>query len=167
MATRTRRGSGGVHDRGSLYVLWTAITASIWVASWFAMTHAFAHIDGGRALRAVSLTILAAGLTIRWVAILSLGRAFSVNVAIHAGQQLYRSGLFAKVRHPSYSGIMLCLVAVGLRLQNWVSLAVVALLPLLALLYRMHVEEQALAQAFGTAYESYRSSTKRLVPGVY
>jgi len=36
-----------------------------------------------------------------------------------------------------------------------------------ALLYRIHVEEAALAKAFGEEYVAYGKATKRLVPGVY
>jgi protein-S-isoprenylcysteine O-methyltransferase Ste14 len=36
-----------------------------------------------------------------------------------------------------------------------------------ALLYRIHVEEAALAEAFGEEYLAYRKATKCLVPGVY
>jgi len=35
------------------------------------------------------------------------------------------------------------------------------------MLYRMHVEEAALVDAFGADYESYQKSTSRLIPGVY
>jgi protein-S-isoprenylcysteine O-methyltransferase Ste14 len=34
-------------------------------------------------------------------------------------------------------------------------------------LYRIHVEEQALVGAFGDEYVEYSRTTKRLIPGVY
>ncbi len=37
----------------------------------------------------------------------------------------------------------------------------------LALLYRIHVEEIALRQAFGAEYEDYSRTTKRLFPFIY
>jgi protein-S-isoprenylcysteine O-methyltransferase Ste14 len=36
-----------------------------------------------------------------------------------------------------------------------------------ALLYRIHVEEAALNQAFGAQYQAYSATTKRLIPGIY
>ena len=36
-----------------------------------------------------------------------------------------------------------------------------------AVLYRIHVEEAALNEAFGAQYASYSKQTKRLIPGVY
>jgi protein-S-isoprenylcysteine O-methyltransferase Ste14 len=36
-----------------------------------------------------------------------------------------------------------------------------------ALLYRIHVEEIALNDAFGAEYAAYSQQTKRLIPGIY
>ena len=167
IVTRTRRAGGEVRDRGSLYVLWFVIFCSIWISAGYGMLHPHTIFTGAHWVKPASLLLLSTGLAIRWTSILSLGRAFSVNVAIHANQKLYRRGLFALVRHPSYTGMLMIFAALGLRLQNWISLAIVVVPPLLALLYRIHVEEQALEMAFGTEYERYRRSTKRLIPGVY
>jgi protein-S-isoprenylcysteine O-methyltransferase Ste14 len=167
IVTRTRKAGGEVQDRGSLYVLWIVIFASIWIGAGYGQLHSPTIFPGAGWVKTASLILMAAGLAIRWTSILSLGRAFSVNVAIHADQKLYRRGLFSLVRHPSYTGMLMIFAALGLRLQNWISLAMVVVPPLLALLYRMQVEEQALARAFGAEYEAYRSSTKRLMPGIY
>jgi protein-S-isoprenylcysteine O-methyltransferase Ste14 len=164
---RTRQGAGTVNDRGSIYVLWVVIFSSIWIASAYGRTHPPTITMSAHWAQSTSLLLLTAGLAIRWSAIVSLGGAFSVNVAIQDDQKLHRRGVFAIVRHPSYIGMMLIFAALGLRLQNWVSLGVVVIAPLLALLYRMHVEEQALQLAFGMEYEQYRRTTKRLIPGIY
>ena len=108
-----------------------------------------------------------AGLVVRWTAIFSLGKAFSVNVAIRDGQTLYRSGLYSLVRHPSYSGMLICFVAIAIVQQNWISAALVLIFPTAALLYRIHVEERALNEAFGAQYAEYSKATMRLIPGVY
>jgi protein-S-isoprenylcysteine O-methyltransferase Ste14 len=167
VVTRTRRGDGGVHDRGSILVLWVVIFCSIWCGSWYGATHAPTMFGGAHWVRTASVAVMAAGLVVRWASIWSLGRAFSVNVAIHADQKLYRGGLFGLVRHPSYTGMMIIFVAVGMRLENWAALAMVVIGPLAALLYRIHVEEAALGRAFGADYEDYSRSTKRLIPGIY
>ena len=166
--TRTRSGSGGtVGDRGSMYLLWIVIFASIWFGSWYGITHTHTMFGGPQWLRQVSLGMMAVGLAVRWTSILSLGRAFSVNVAIHTGQKLYQRGLFSLVRHPSYTGLILILASLGLRTRNWLSLAILVIPTFAALLYRMQVEENALQQAFGVDYEEYSRTTKRLIPGVY
>jgi protein-S-isoprenylcysteine O-methyltransferase Ste14 len=118
-------------------------------------------------VKTASLPLLAAGVAIRWTSILSLGRAFSVNVAIHADQKLLSARPVCARAPPSYAGMLVIFAALGIRLQNWISLAIVVIPPLQALLYRIHVEEQALAMAFGAEYEPYRCSTKQLIPGIY
>jgi protein-S-isoprenylcysteine O-methyltransferase Ste14 len=166
--TRTRRSSGGtLSDRGSIFVLWIVIFASIWMGSWYGATHPHTMFGGTQWLRHISLGMMIAGLAIRWTSIASLGRAFSVNVAIRTDQQLYRRGLFALVRHPSYTGMMIIFAAIGVRTRNWIALAILVVPTFAALLYRMHVEEAALEKAFGVEYEEYRQTTKRLLPGLY
>jgi protein-S-isoprenylcysteine O-methyltransferase len=55
----------------------------------------------------------------------------------------------------------------GLAFANWASAALIFLPVLCATLYRMRVEEQALARHFGEEYTDYCRATRRLVPGVY
>jgi protein-S-isoprenylcysteine O-methyltransferase len=167
LVTRTRKSGGQVRDRGSLILLWIAIFGSITATNWVDAWVDAPIFPGVHWLRFVSLTLLIAGLIIRWTAIISLGKAFSVNVAIRDKQTLYRSGLYRFVRHPSYSGLMVCLVAVALGGRNWAGAALVLVPTTAALVYRMHVEEKALLTAFGDDYRAYSQSTWRLIPGIY
>jgi protein-S-isoprenylcysteine O-methyltransferase Ste14 len=165
--TRTRRGAGEVKDRGTQLLLWVAILGSITIAMW--ISHVVPAPMFGKAhwLRLTGLLILVLGLAIRWAAILNLGSAFSANVAIRDAQRVRTTGLYRYVRHPSYLGLVMIFLAIGVYSRNWISLAVVVLLPTLALLYRIRVEETALREAFGEQYVAYSRSTKRLIPGIY
>jgi protein-S-isoprenylcysteine O-methyltransferase Ste14 len=165
--TRTWRSRGAVRDRGSLPVLWLTILCSIWACEWISATHPHNMFGGARWLVTAAIVVMLVGLAIRWTAIFTLGKSFSANVAIHATQRVYKSGLYRLVRHPSYSGMLLAFLAVGLEARNWLSLAIVTVLPAAALMYRIHVEEAALSDAFGDEYVEYCRVTKRLVPGVY
>src|SRR5258708_2259647 len=80
-ATRTRHSSGNVRDRGSLLILWPVIIVSITAGSWIGEAHAPTMFGGARWVRTTSLAMLIAGLIIRWVAIATLGKSFSANVA--------------------------------------------------------------------------------------
>jgi protein-S-isoprenylcysteine O-methyltransferase Ste14 len=165
--TTTRQGRGKIQDRGSQIILWVVIVASFRIDEWM---HRFFPVDmpGSYSwLRPAAFGILILGLGVRIVAIVRLGRAFSVNVAMRAGQRLQRSGLYGLVRHPSYLGLELILLAFALHARTWVCFAVVLVPPTLAVLYRIHVEETALRLAFRADYEDYSRSTKRLIPGVY
>jgi protein-S-isoprenylcysteine O-methyltransferase Ste14 len=170
--TRTRRSTGTVNDRGSLLLLWVVIFGSISAAVRLAVTHPpnmfnSARFHYGQWLLPVSFVVLIIGLAIRWTAILTLGKSFSINVAIHKDQKVQRTGIFRYVRHPSYSGMLIIFAAIGINLRNWESLVIVLVFPIAALLYRIHVEEAALNRAFGADYADYSARTRRLIPGIY
>jgi protein-S-isoprenylcysteine O-methyltransferase Ste14 len=166
LLVRARRGEHQIRDRGTQFILWGVIFGSIFAVEWVA--HLFpGQMPAGHWLRSASVALLVAGLSIRIIAIVTLGRSFTVNVATHASQSVKRSGLYSMVRHPSYLGLEICFLAVGLHSRNWAGLALMLIAPTLAVLYRIHVEEQALLGAFGAEYADYSRNTKRLIPGVY
>jgi protein-S-isoprenylcysteine O-methyltransferase Ste14 len=167
VTTWTRRRGGKVQDRGSMLILWVVIFASISFGFSAGGVEGWWIFGGAHWVRTLSLVVLVVGLAIRWTAIVTLGRSFSVNVAIHATQTVHKTGLFRWVRHPSYTGLMLVFVAIGLYTRHWIGFAVVVIAPGAALLYRIHVEERALRGAFGEEYVAYSRVTKRLVPGIY
>jgi protein-S-isoprenylcysteine O-methyltransferase Ste14 len=166
-ATRTRSSQGKVQDRGTLIMIWVVIVASFMGSGYAdgisAADMPFSHSG----LRLAALGLLIAGLLVRIVAIFTLGRSFSANVAIRTSQTVQRTGLYRIVRHPSYLGMEMIFLAAGLHSHNWASLAIVFIPPTLAILYRIHVEEAALLGAFGSGYGDYMRTTKRLLPGVY
>jgi protein-S-isoprenylcysteine O-methyltransferase Ste14 len=167
VTTRTGKHGGKVQDRGSQLILWVVICAAVTACE--VIRHLVpANMFGGAAwLKPVSLILLMTALAIRWTAVFTLGQAFSANVAIRESQRILRSGLYGVVRHPSYLGLLLVFVAIGIHSRNWISFALAVLPTTAALFYRIHVEEQALREAFGDEYAQYSRVTKRLVPGVW
>ena len=155
------------HDGGSLALLWITITAAMFGG--VALAYQFPQFGFvvphlvGQILGAV----FALGLILRWWAILSLGKFFTVDVAIAADHQLIVRGPYHLVRHPSYSGMMLAFAALAVTFQNWLSLACILVPISLALAYRIYVEEIALEATFGDDYQQYAKTTKRLIPGVF
>jgi protein-S-isoprenylcysteine O-methyltransferase Ste14 len=164
---RTGRSGGNLKDRGSLFLLLTVIFGSVWAGFSYADIHGRTMLGGAHWLRIVALLLMVAGLAVRWTAIITLGKSFSTNVAIHATQTVHTTGLYHWVRHPSYTGMLLIFAAIGIGQRNWVSLAIMLVFPTAALLYRISVEEQALTEAFGNDYLEYSRNTKRLLPGIY
>jgi protein-S-isoprenylcysteine O-methyltransferase Ste14 len=148
-------------------LLWIVIVASMTAAIWISYVAPAPMFGRAHWLRLIGLLILTAGLLIRWAAILNLGSAFSANVAIRDSQRVRTTGLYRFVRHPSYLGLVLIFLAVGIHSRNWISLAIALIPPTTALLYRIRVEEAALREAFGDEYTAYSRTTKRLFPGVY
>jgi protein-S-isoprenylcysteine O-methyltransferase Ste14 len=165
--TTTWKGGGKIRDRGTQIILWVVIIGSLWIDGWM-HEHFHADMPGSYSwLRPLALAILILGLAIRAVAVISLGKAFSANVALRDGQKLNRSGLYRFVRHPSYFGLELIFLAFALHSRTWACFAVVLIPTTMALLYRIHVEETTLRLAFGPDYEDYIRNTKRLIPGIY
>lgn len=167
LLTRTRRGQGNTADRGTQLLLWLTIALAMTAGGFLEAMHLAPIALPAATLKLCSLLLIAAGLLLRIAAIRTLGKAFSANVAIRNSQQIKRDGLYRWMRHPSYTGMLLIFFACGLHRNDWLALAV-ALLPTTAvLLYRIHVEESTLRSAFGTAYDDYARSTRRLIPFVY
>jgi protein-S-isoprenylcysteine O-methyltransferase Ste14 len=167
VATRRRGSQGGNQDRGSQLILWIVIVLSLTLAG-FLRALMPPHFRWHQPwIGALSLLLLATGLVVRTTAILTLGRWFTANVVTRSGQSLKRSGLYKLVRHPSYLGMEFIFVAFGLRAASWPALLASFIPPTLAVLYRIHVEEGALAEAFGAEYDQYRRTTRRLIPGLY
>ena len=116
---------------------------------------------------AAGAALFVVGLVLRWWAIITLGRFFTVDVTIQKDHELVEHGPFRLVRHPSYTGVLLAFVGFALSLRNWGALAVILVPIFIAFVRRMNVEEEALSQALGSRYAEYMARTKRLVPGIY
>jgi protein-S-isoprenylcysteine O-methyltransferase Ste14 len=167
LVTHTRKSGGKVQDRGSMFLLWIAIFTSITASELIRALVPAARLHNVDWLSPFLLAVLLAGIVIRLTAIVTLGKSFSVNVAIRTEQTMQKTGLYRIVRHPSYLGLLIIFFAIGLQTRNWASLIAVLIPTTLALLYRIHVEEDALLAHFGEDYAAYCRETKRLIPGVY
>jgi protein-S-isoprenylcysteine O-methyltransferase Ste14 len=116
---------------------------------------------------AAGLIVMWLGLAIRVWAIASLGRAFRTTVEVDPGQAVVSTGPYRWIRHPSYTGLLLIVAGFGLGVGSWLALAICTVLPLPAVLRRIHVEEAELADVLGDRYRAYQAQTKRLIPGVW
>lgn len=165
--TKTRRGGDGkVKDRGTQLLLWLTIVPAVTACEWLRYVARGEILTAGDWLTTLAVAVMLAALAIRWSAVWNLGKAFSANVAIRSGQRLNTTGMYGWVRHPSYLGLLLVFAAIGIHSRHWIGMALMAV-PTAALIYRIHVEEIALREAFGAEYAEYSRVTKRLVPGIY
>ena len=71
------------------------------------------------------------------------------------------------VRHPSYTGLTLTFLGIGLALGNWAALIVLAVLPTAGLVVRIRFEERALLDGLGEPYRRFAASRARLFPGLW
>src|SRR6185295_9026534 len=105
-----------------------------------------------------------ASFAIRRRAIAALGKFWSLHVEIRENHQLVRSGPFRWVRHPTYFSMILELLGLGLIMNAFYSLLVVAVCFVSALALRLRLEEAALVEKFGDAYREYQRTTPALFP---
>jgi len=155
-------------DRGSLYAVIGSLLVGVGVAYVIADDWTGAAIPWFRPqVTTVGIILIILGAALRWWAIITLGRYFTVDVAVRSTQAVVRSGPYRFVRHPAYSGLLLIALGAGLALANWASLVVALAISLIGLLYRVRVEERALIAALGQPYVDYMRQTKRFIPFVF
>jgi protein-S-isoprenylcysteine O-methyltransferase Ste14 len=163
-----RSGGRGVQseDRGSMRLLWLSIALGIGLAvaaQWIPS----ARLPGPpHVIRLVALGLLLGGLALRWAAILTLGRLFTVDVAIHSDHVVVQAGLYRLVRHPSYTGLLVAFLGLGVFYANWLSILGLLLPITLAVLNRVAKEEHALLTSLGSEYADYCARNKRFIPGL-
>ena len=127
-----------------------------------------ADVGTGRwPLFVAGLVLMCAGIAVRQWALATLGRFFTIDVRVRSGQTVVEDGPYRWVRHPSYTGLILTFVGLGLALGNWAALAVMAVVPTAGLVYRVRVEERALLDGLGEPYRRFAEGRPRLFPGIW
>lgn len=142
--------------------LW--ILSSIVISLWFGYS-GIALLPDWTYLLGLSLSLLGFALWL-WGQ-QTLGQYFSSEAVIYEGHQLVDRGPYKFVRHPMYTGGFLMSLGLGLAVQSWIATLFAALAILLAIAYRIRVEEKALISEFGEQYIAYSRRVKRLIPYVF
>lgn len=115
----------------------------------------------------IGTVLVLSGFGLRWWAVATLGRFFRTTIEVESDQRVIESGPYRLIRHPAYSGILLLFLGYGLTAQNWIALIITIVFPTFALLYRIGIEEEALAARLGEVYRGYQRRTKRLIPFIW
>jgi len=154
-------------DKSSLRIIWATIILAV-PGGVYVGKQSIGHISPGESvLPWIGLLLILSGIGIRWWAVVSLGKYFTVDVAIRDDHKVVKSGLYRHVRHPIYAGSLLSFFGLGLTFPNILSILIIFVPICAAFVYRITVEEQALIETFGDEYINYCKTTKRLIPGVY
>lgn len=152
-------------DEGSLILLWIVITLCFTFGFMFSGYRVWNY--NNIIVTGFGVILIFVGLIIRWIAIIQLKKAFTVDVAIGIEHNLKTDGMYKVIRHPSYLGLLLIMIGFSISMSSLISIVVVTAPMFLAINYRITVEEKALTEGFSEAYESYKAKTKRLIPWVY
>ena len=152
-------------DKGSMLLLWCMITFGF-TGGFFLAKHDFWNPINS-VIAGIGLMLVLAGIIIRWIAIIQLGKLFTVDVSIINVAKLKTDGLYEKVRHPSYLGLLLIITGFSATMNSFYSFLVLVVPVFLAITYRISVEEKVLISEFGDSYIKFKTKTKKIIPGIY
>lgn len=111
----------------------------------------------------LGLALLVVGLGVAVWARVHLGRNWSGTVSVKEGHELIRSGPYAYVRHPIYTGLLTAVL--GTAIASGTARAVLGFLIILAALARkLRAEEVFMRETFPDEYPAYRAEVPALIP---
>ena len=159
-AWRTRQ------DRGSYLWVTAGVTGGFGLAIALAYRHALS-LPGPVVWLALGLVVAWAGMLFRLWAVLALGGSFTTKVLVRSEQRVVATGPYRLVRHPSYLGLLILLLGLGLVLGDLAGAVALVVLPAIGLVKRITVEEAALCAGLGDRYIEYCSGRARLIPAIW
>jgi protein-S-isoprenylcysteine O-methyltransferase Ste14 len=141
-----------------LFFVSTALTTM--VIGWFTRSSLPISREIGKALgEGISLI----GMTVFVWTVVHLRKAFLGDVA-PVTEKLITLGPYRWVRHPLYLCMMIVLVGIGIAFRSLWGIFSVFTLFVPAAMFRVRLEESALSEKFGSAWEQYANQTKYLIP---
>jgi protein-S-isoprenylcysteine O-methyltransferase Ste14 len=111
----------------------------------------------------VLFVLAVAGLGFTWWARIHLGTLWSGTVTRKVHHKVIKTGPYAIVRHPIYTGISVALIATALLRPGWFGLAGVVLI-IASFVIKYRLEERFLMEVLGPEYAAYRKKVPALVP---
>ena len=121
----------------------------------------FMHRTLASAIIGSILTWVGIGLAI-W-ARYHLAEYWSARITIKQDHQLIRTGPYARLRHPIYSGIILAAIGSAVVIDQWRCVLGVCLV-LIGYCIKARKEETMLTQQFGDAFREHQKQTGFLIP---
>ena len=115
----------------------------------------------------LALLLFSIGLSLRYWAVLKLGRFFSTHVLIQNKHQLITDGPYRWIRHPAYTGLLIAFAGAGLAMGDVFALLLLTVLPFFVFKARISLEEKKLIKQFGKQYLDYLNKTYKLLPLLY
>jgi protein-S-isoprenylcysteine O-methyltransferase Ste14 len=95
-----------------------------------------------------------------------IGRNWSRNVTLKEGHELIRSGPYARIRHPIYTGILLAGLGTAIEIGRIAGLIGLAL-GWASFWLKAKREESFLTEEFGAAFEAHRKQTGMFLPKLF
>ena len=106
------------------------------------------------------------GLLMCWRAQYEMGNAWRVGIDREKKTALVTTGIFKKIRNPTYSGLFL-ICAGSLLIFPTVSFLIWVIVFYLSIEFQVRIEEEFLTESHGENYIRYLHITKRYIPFLY
>ena len=114
-------------------------------------------------MRWIGFVVVAVGLGISSVAICQMGDSWRIGIDAEGPSALATRGLYAHVRHPIYSGMLLAIVGLAAMTGDILAVSIVVAC-CVALPIQARLEEEFLLSRHGTKYRWYLQRTGRFWP---
>ncbi len=111
----------------------------------------------------VGTAITAAGLGFSAWARMHLGRNWSATVTVKQDHELIRTGPYAIVRHPIYTGVLFGFIGTAIAIGQWRGVVAVVIV-FVSFWRKLRIEERWMSETFGEEYRGYRARTRALIP---
>jgi len=111
----------------------------------------------------VGIILIWAGIALAIWARWHLGQYWSGRITIKEDHKLVRTGPYARLRHPIYSGLDLAAIGSALAIDRWRCVAGVFVV-ILGFCVKAKREEAMLSTQFGEDFEEHRRQTGFLLP---
>ena len=117
-------------------------------------------------IEGLAVLLTAAGIAFAIWARFYIGENWSSAVSIKVDHQLVRTGPYAWVRHPIYSGLLLAMIGTALARRELRGLFATILL-WIGFWIKSRMEEGLMHKMFGAEYQEYSRSTGALIPRMW
>ena len=115
----------------------------------------------------IIVLLFTAGCSMRILAISQLGiLRFKFNIAFREQQTLKTDQLHGLMRHPTYTAMMLVVLAYAVTTHSWYVGIIGTISAWYGFQYRIYFEEKALSEQFEEKYLAYRTSTPMWFPTI-
>jgi protein-S-isoprenylcysteine O-methyltransferase Ste14 len=133
-----------------------------------ALTDAVEPLDGidGTAAHGAGFALCILGIAGTFVSQLQMGVSWRIGVDERERTELVTDSLFAQVRNPIYTSMVIAWTGFALLVPTWIGIAAVPLVVAALELQVRVVEEPHLLRAHGDTYRRYARRVGRFLPGI-
>jgi protein-S-isoprenylcysteine O-methyltransferase Ste14 len=151
-------------DRGSWWFI--ALSSTMMAVIILGVLHLRKEPDLPTYFIPIGIVLMILGIILRIWAVVTLGKFFTMKVTIFSNHHLIDKGPYRLLQHPSYSGVFITTIGLGLATGYLIVLITFLIILGFALGYRIYVEEKALKEEFGEEWIRYSAKTWKILPWI-